>query len=917
MLDIVKNLYTLFNCPQFLLFAILFSVGIKCYFLRLLIPQGLRFRAALKPWMLLLGVVIGSMFGDVAWLLKLIRILFIPDIPYPLLITVVRISWGLLIIQYQSLGFFIESLAEKDYHLTAWRKVLFGISAVFCCYFLFIAFFDNNLTDFYERNVALLLPTHLAPLEIRMFRYTVLYLLNLITLPSLFLTIIKIRREKLPKILKKQLKIFMLWFMVPYLITEFLIAMHSYYASLHAHTYSIVGISTILLSYAVYYCLRKVLHLRFLNAEQRIPSVNNTTFINEFKNVLEQLSHATSEQEIERSVQAFFKETFSIGMQRTHLYVRPIHTEINHAHHSSERCKTESLIENFVTTYDTTSALAQFLRTSKVVIRDEIEFNSFYQEDELSKVCIRALDAVNADVFLPIYQQQTIVAYIIVEQFSRPQEFFDLGERDQMVVFANYLSNVINLLQNRNLGSLLQQERELREELYNKQQEINQYRECMQAFIRSARQKEIGILFYKNRRFIFGNQTAKELIGININTHEGHALTKAMKELATQVLNYKTSKTIFAHDTAGNKLVISGILNLEHNNVIITVHYPEISDIIRKKIHLLKDPTKWDYLLYLETTQSGKLINQMIPGSGEILLNFKIELLKIALHRKALILTIPEQDLLPMVEILHHISLRENLQTLNLTSTSNPIDIAVKLFGINPILGLRPTSSTQPLLEKLNGTGTLFMHNIHFLSLEVQEYLAEFIKFGFYRIFRSDQKMSSDVRIICSTDYNLDTLVQEGKLSTHLFNELKTTTLHMPSLETLPESELNSLTDGFTEQAIRTDTFKNILELSEREKDKLISSRPASLQELKTKVQQVLIQKSKKTNIYHETQFDPAYNINTPDLTHAARLGKHALKDPNIMAMLWNKFKNQNQIAAFLGVNRSSVNRRCKDYNLQ
>ena len=47
-------------------------------------------------------------------------------------------------------------------------------------------------------------------------------------------------------------------------------------------------------------------------------------------------------------------------------------------------------------------------------------------------------------------------------------------------------------------------------------------------------------------------------------------------------------------------------------------------------------------------------------------------------------------------------------------------------------------------------------------------------------------------------------------------------------------------------------------------------------------------------------------------------IGKKALKDPQIMSLLWEKFeKNQNRIATFLGVNRSSVNRRCKDYNLQ
>ena len=45
-----------------------------------------------------------------------------------------------------------------------------------------------------------------------------------------------------------------------------------------------------------------------------------------------------------------------------------------------------------------------------------------------------------------------------------------------------------------------------------------------------------------------------------------------------------------------------------------------------EQIDLLKDPSKWDYLLYLETTKSGQLINQLIPGSGENLLNYKINL---------------------------------------------------------------------------------------------------------------------------------------------------------------------------------------------------------------------------------------------------------------------------------------------------
>ena len=108
-----------------------------------------------------------------------------------------------------------------------------------------------------------------------------------------------------------------------------------------------------------------------------------------------------------------------------------------------------------------------------------------------------------------------------------------------------------------------------------------------------------------------------------------------------------------------------------------------------------------------------------------------------------------------------------------------------------------------------------------------------------------------------------------------------------------------------------------MLELNDKEKDKIIISRPISLVELKTKIQKLLIQKSKKHNIYEETQFEPVHANTDPELMQAARLGKHALRDEKIMTMLWSKFKNQNQIAMFLGVNRSSVNRRCKAYNLE
>ena len=652
--------------------------------------------------------------------------------------------------------------------------------------------------------------------------------------------------------------------------------------------------------------------LRFLNFKSHVQSPDKFDFVDGFKNILEQLSHATSIKELGHISQTLFKEAFDIPFGRTHLQIRaansPSETD---AHRTLSSIETN--IETFLTTHD--DQVCDFIKQNKILIYDELDFSNFYEEASARKIAVKFLETINADIFLPIYKKDTVIAYIYIERFARTNnEFYSNIERDQMIVYASYLGNIINLLQSRNLEALIAQEKELQEELYIKHQEINQYKESIKSFLRNNKQKQIGIIFYKNRRFVFANQAAKELVKININTQEGHSLTRAIKDLAIQIEEYKTAQSCITHDTDGNKLVLSGVPNTEQNNVIITVYYPEISDIIKQQLELLKDPTKWDYLLYLETTKSGQLINQLLPGNSEWILNFKIDLLKIALSKKAILLDLPDEDLTPTVELLHHVSLKDNLHAINLTAPQKGIDIAVKLFGINPLFGVE---SGKPLLEKLDETGTLFIKNIHFLDRETQEHLAEFIKYGIFRIFKSDQKISSNVRIICSSNQNLQAMVQEGLFSGNLFNELKRTTLIMPSLLTLPEQELTELADGFTQQALKTQDFKNLLELTDKDRNKLLLMRPVSLHELKHNVQQMLINKSKKNNIFQETTFEPAYDGSDPELIQAARLGKHALRDPHIMSKLWHKFQNQNKIATFLGVNRSSVNRRLKEYNLE
>ena len=869
----------------------------------------------------LIIAIFGLIFSDLAWFVKMLNEQF--NIGYTPVAFFVRIAWGFSLVQYQSLSLFLESLTYPTLPRPNFRQLFFSIvSALFLIYFVATAFLNIGCQSPYTRFA----------LEYNIQSAAALCSLLVVIPITLFFLFKYLKTAPVPRLLRKQIRTFLTILIIPWLLCDLLQAFpFNFSPGFIAGSYAMATISTLLITAAIYFSIRKILGLRFLNLKKQVQAAQQVytyTFIDNFKNVLEQLSFATTLTELGHITQAYFKNCFDIPIKRITIYSRKydaIH-ELDpqsvlkkslqpEEPLSEDETKVQELIEDFLSTAD--SSVHAYLLQSKIIVHDEIAFNTFYENNPAEHKVLLLMQEINADIWLPIFDKQKMVAYVIIDRYSRGTDsFYSNIEHDEMVVFANYLANIIHLLQNRNLDNLIQQEKELKEEIYNKHQEINQYKESMRSFLRTSSQKKIGIIFYKGRRFIFANQSAQELIQINPNQQPSHPLSMALKKVATRVLEYKTPQTHIVNDAEGNKIVISGVPNLEGSNVIITVHHPELSDILASQISNLKDPSKWDYLLYLETTSSGQLINQLIPSNSETFLNFKIELLKTGLSKKALLLDMPAEDLMSTVELIHHISLRENLYTLNLTSHEKNIELATKLFGINHLFALEDLESGEPLFRRLHNTGTLYIKNIHFLSAETQDYLTEYLRYGYYRIFKSEQKIAASVRIVCSSNQDLTSLTHKKKFSRELLTELRKTALIMPSLLTVADGELTTLADGFTEQALQDKTYKNLIELNTKEKEKLITQRPVSLKELRNMVQQQLISKSKQEKVYEEIQFDPAYELTDPALIAAARLGKHALKDPRVLSLLWNKFGNQTKIAALLNVNRSSINRRLKKYNL-
>ncbi len=509
-----------------------------------------------------------------------------------------------------------------------------------------------------------------------------------------------------------------------------------------------------------------------------------------------------------------------------------------------------------------------------------------------------------------------MIAAIIIKRDARGKQLYSDIECDEMVLYATSVENVINILQNHQLTTVIAREKKLQEELFAKHQEINQYRESLDAFLYSNKAKKIGVISYTSYRvFVYLNQDAKDIITIDLNEHKRHSVTQELEALATNVFQYKTAQMHYFYDEQGIKLSAYAIPFLDKNNVLLVISYATIFDIIKQAQLRIHKPTQMDFMLYLETTKAGQLINKIIPTINDTLLAFKINLLKLALSKKALLIDVADDDREDIVHILHTISLREQLRILTLKKETDLYTVAKTLFGINKLYESDNVSSQKPLLESLHNIGTLCIADIQFLPLELQEMLAEYIKYGYYHPYKSDQKVTSSVRIMCSTGQELSMLVREHRFSKNLFDELKQASIIMPSLNDLTDREYNELIETIVSQLVLPHT--TLVEINKREKASLIAHRSLSIKQLKKQIEGVLKKDMDQKNRIKETiHLNSSYTIGDPELAKAYTLGKKALKEPKILEMLLKKLTTQAKIAEFLDVNRSTIYKRLKQFNL-
>ena len=877
-------------------FTFLVAITFCAFIIKIVITGRLIFSpptsaATHRIYIFLCLVLTSSLLIDFSWIIHLLYLIFDYSLSHQFNNLLLRLGWIAYLIQCQSIALLLNALMKKHKKFSLQNVCSFGITSCFVVIFSYIAIFNFDCPSDAARTT----------LELTMLKYIPLYNVLLLICTSLIPALRTLHKNNLPSILTKQLLLF------TQSVTLFIVCeiFQTVPFPSITNSYAAVCFSTILVTGMLYICTRKMLRLRFLNSNNRVRSVVHTTFVPHIKRVSKQLSKSRKLIELSHITKLFFQESFNILPEYTELYIQN-HNTGGTTHHSHN---TQSKIETFLHKAD--EATVNFFYNSEILNKEELVFTNFYEKNDQQTAVITLLEAIDAALLIPLYEEEDedLAGYIIVRVAARTKDilYTDI-ECDAMAVLANHLNVTIDLLKRSNFDALVRMHKEAKEELYFKQREIAQYQESIRTIADAAKEQQCALLFYKNYRFTRANQAAHEIVNYDIHQQPGHPLTKALTRIAQAVEKYRQPQQSMTHDTHGNKIVLSAVTGLERNNVIISIHNPQVTDLISKQIATLKDPSKWDYVLYLETTRSGQLINALLPGTSKTVLDIKIGLLEAALGKKALLLQVPSEDAMDTVELLHTISMRDSLKKITLKEPEQGSGSEFSLFGSSSLLG---TSDHIPLFKSLGSNGTIFIENIQFLSMATQNHIAEYLTYGYYHPVKSTEKITSDARIICTSNCDLKKMSNEGHFSSKLYDVLSKTTLSMPQLLLLPQEEFYSVADGMITQLVQHGEIKSLYALTEREKKKLIQVRPTSLHNLKTRLKRLIAEKSEKNDIEYTLVSDPSLD---PLISHAARLGRYALRDEKLMLQLWDKFKSQNKIANLLSVNRSSVHNRLKQY---
>lgn len=279
------------------------------------------------------------------------------------------------------------------------------------------------------------------------------------------------------------------------------------------------------------------------------------------------------------------------------------------------------------------------------------------------------------------------------------------------------------------------------------------------------------------------------------------------------------------------------------------------------------------------------LDNIHLIGNSESFLAVLDHVTKIApLNRPVLILGERGTGKELIAKRIHYLSLRWNqaLVTLNCAALTEGL-IDSELFGHEAGSFSGAKNKHKGRFERAEG-GSLFLDELGTAPIQVQEKLLRVIEYGEYERVGGNQKQLADVRLICATNQDLLTLVEQGNFRADLLDRLTFDIIHLPPLRKRQEDIL-LLSDYFGQKMCTELGFNYFCGFSDKIKSDLMSYPwPGNIRELKNVIERAVYRHGEQTQLIDHLDFNPF----TPSWEKNEGAQQIAINEPNSEAQKQN-----------------------------
>jgi two-component system response regulator AtoC len=242
--------------------------------------------------------------------------------------------------------------------------------------------------------------------------------------------------------------------------------------------------------------------------------------------------------------------------------------------------------------------------------------------------------------------------------------------------------------------------------------------------------------------------------------------------------------------------------------------------------------------------------------------------------------------------------------------------LEAEIFGYEKGAFTGAANSGKPGLFEVANDGTVFLDEIGEMSLPLQAKLLRVLQEKRFKRVGGVEDVEVDIRIIASTNRDLETLVQEGKFRLDLYYRLRVIPILIPPLRDRKE-DIAPIAKHYVE-LFSASLFKSVAELTAEALEALEAySWPGNVRELRNVIERAVILSAGGPIGAESLLFAGAPQRAAPPMESAtgnltiAEMEKHL-----IGKVLGNTSWRKSEAARILGINRTTLHNKIREYEL-